>query len=59
MEVTIDLERYAELVKAEYVAIALLHDIEERTNEYEGYSHAEVRMLRDLFAPNCGKVEQE
>ena len=59
MEVTIDLERYAELVKAEYIAITLLRDIEERANDYEGYTHTEVRMLRDLFAPNYGKVEQE
>ena len=51
MDITIDLYRYEELLKTEFVARMLLRDIEERAERYEGYSHTEVRLLRDLLVP--------
>lgn len=59
MEVTIDLERYARLVKMEYVANVLMRDITERAKEYRGYSHQEVQMLRDMFGERYRTHEEE
>ena len=49
MTVTIDIERYEELLQSEYVAWTLLRDICDRAKKYQGYSYEEVQMLRKLF----------
>lgn len=49
MNITIDLERYEELIQSEYVAWTLLRDICERAKKYQGYSYDEVQMLRKLL----------
>lgn len=46
---SIERERYEELVKTEAVATALLEDISARAKKYSGYSYQEVQMLRDIF----------
>ena len=50
MDITIDLYRYEELLKTEFVARMLMRSIEDRAERYEGYSHTEVRMLCELFS---------
>ena len=59
MNVTIDIERYNELIKAEYVACTLLRDIAERAKGYQGYTHQEVQMLRKLFTEEREMTHEE
>lgn len=57
--VTIDIERYAELIEAEFVAYTLLRDISERAKRYEGYDYREVQMLRKLFIEEREMTHEE
>ena len=59
MTVNIDIERYNELIKAEYVACTLLRDIAERAKGYQGYTHQEVQMLRKLFTEEREMTHEE
>ena len=59
MNVTIDIERYNELIKAEYVACTLLRDICERAKGYQGYTYQEVQMLRKLFTEEREMTHEE
>ena len=57
--VSIDIERYAELIKAEFVACTLLKDISERARSYQGYTYQELRMLRKLFTEEREMTHEE
>ena len=59
MDITIDRERYEELIKAEFVALSLLEDICERAKGYQGYTYQEVQMLRKLFTEEREMTHEE